>query len=131
MSRLSGAADVDRPVAAVITDILDAVDVARRAVTLAGEHRLLVLLVPLPRVGVTIDAAVVASAQHRRGQEAAAIVARVTPTLADHPRRHLPVPELQRSAPSARRLAPRSGPRAPRPTPLPQSSPSDVPQETR
>lgn len=72
----------DAPVVAVITDAAVAVEVARRAAQLAAdEHRPLLLLVPLPTIGFTIDPVVLRLAHQRREANAAAILGRITPAL--------------------------------------------------
>lgn len=70
------------PVVAVVTDAACAVQVARRAVQLAGqERRPLLLLVPLPALGFTIDPVVLRLAHQRRGADAAAVLGRIAPAL--------------------------------------------------
>lgn len=74
-----------RPVAAVVTDDLDAVRTVRHAARLAAAtQRPLVLLVPLPGPGLSIDPALHHVAQRRRDRDAEAILGRVTPALARH-----------------------------------------------
>ncbi|NCT90917.1 hypothetical protein GXB85_08160 [Cellulomonas sp. APG4] len=72
------------PVAAVITDALVAVEVARHAASWAGAGGPLLLLVPTPRLGPTLRRATLERGRRRRDQETSAVVARVTPTLAGH-----------------------------------------------
>lgn len=81
-TRAAQAAEAVSPVAAVITDAAVAVEVARRAAQLAAdEHRPLLLLVPLPALGFTIDPVVLRLAHQRREANAAAILGRIAPTL--------------------------------------------------
>jgi hypothetical protein len=69
-------------VAAAIPDNLDAVEVARTARGLALEQdRPLLLLVPQPGTGFTIDPTVHVLAQRRREEAAAAVVGRVLPVI--------------------------------------------------
>lgn len=72
----------EAPVVAVITDAAVAVEIARRAAQLAAdEHRPLLLLVPLPALGFTIDPVVLHLAHQRREANAAAILGRIAPAL--------------------------------------------------
>jgi len=81
-TRAAQAAEAVAPVAAVITDAAVAVEVARRAAQLAAdEHRPLLLLVPLPALGFTIDPVVLRLAHQRREANAAAILGRIAPAL--------------------------------------------------
>lgn len=81
-TRAAQAAEAVAPVAAVITDAAVAVEVARRAARLAAdEHRPLLLLVPLPTLGFTIDPVVLRLAHQRREANAAAILGRIAPAL--------------------------------------------------
>lgn len=72
------------PVAAVITDALVAVDVARHAAGWAGPGGPLLLLVPLPRLEPTLRPTTLERGRRRRAHETAAVVGRVAPTLAGH-----------------------------------------------
>jgi len=74
-----------RPVAAVVADDLDAVRTVRYAARLArAAQRPLLLLVPLPGTGLSIDAALHGVTHRRREREADAILGRVTPVLERH-----------------------------------------------
>jgi hypothetical protein len=74
-----------RPVAAVVVDDLVAVHTVRHAARLAAAaQRPLLLLVPLPGPGLSIDPAVHRVAHRRRGIDAEAILGRVDPALARH-----------------------------------------------
>lgn len=73
-------------VAAVLTDSAEDVTTAGRAGRIAAaENRPLVLLVPLPRVGFTLDPVLLVRSFDRRDREATAIAARTLPTLRPGP----------------------------------------------
>lgn len=73
-------------VAAVVTDGPGAVDVVRHALARAQrEHLPLLLLVPLPRGGTSLDPRVRRRSARRRAVEAAAVLGRVAPLLALSP----------------------------------------------
>ncbi|MCF6745032.1 hypothetical protein E9529_12215, partial [Blastococcus sp. KM273128] len=84
------AAEVTRaipgPVAAVVTDDLEAVRAVRHAVRLARDwDRPLLLLVPLPGTGLSLDPALHEVARRRRERDAAAVLGRITPALGGRP----------------------------------------------
>ncbi len=69
-------------VAAMLSDGADAVLVARTAASVAREwDGIVLLLVPLPRPGFTLNAALAEFALRTREQDAEAIAGRVLPTL--------------------------------------------------